>query len=279
MCLVMDRDKVIEENLPLVHHVLRKHFKNRLNEYDDLFQAGCIGLIKAVDRYNPDTGALTTYAYTCILSSMRLYLRENIYTIRFSKEYKELFLSIIKNCTDLKDEEELKKVSNFLGVSLDKVKKTIKVYTQCTQFTYLDEEIKSVKGEKDMSRHDIVADNDGYEPLEAKMMVKEILNKIDSYHADILTMYYFQDMKQQEIADIVGKTQVQVSRDIMRAIESANNVVNGKSPSIKRSNTREITHDGKTMNITEWAKYLGINRGTVMSRLSRGYSEKAALGF
>ena len=82
-----EREKLIEENLNLVHSCA-KRFKNRGIEYDDLFQAGCVGLIKAIDSYSLDKSVkLATYAAKCIDNEILMHIRSN------KKNYQTMSLS------------------------------------------------------------------------------------------------------------------------------------------------------------------------------------------
>lgn len=79
----MTRDEIIEKNLPLVAYTLRRYFAPNACEWDDLFQEGCIGLMQAVDRFNPDLGyTFSTYACTRIRGQALNYLRNKTYSIR-----------------------------------------------------------------------------------------------------------------------------------------------------------------------------------------------------
>ena len=79
----MTRDEMITDNLDLVHFVINKRYKGALKryEYDDLFQAGCIGLIKAVDGYDGTIAKLSTYAVRGIDLAIRQYKRYNDFDV------------------------------------------------------------------------------------------------------------------------------------------------------------------------------------------------------
>ena len=82
------REALVRENLPLVHHLV-KRFQDRGREYDDLFQYGCLGLLKAIDRFDPSFGtAFSTYAVPVILGEVRRFLRDDgsVHVARSIKE-------------------------------------------------------------------------------------------------------------------------------------------------------------------------------------------------
>lgn len=76
----MDRNKTIKDNMPLVAYMIRKHFLNMtkgINDYEDLFQVGCMALIRAVDTYNPNTDIkFSTYASNCIYNNIVRFLQK-----------------------------------------------------------------------------------------------------------------------------------------------------------------------------------------------------------
>ena len=94
-----NRDKLVEDNLGLVHSCCQK-FKNRGIEYDDLFSSGCMGLIKAIDNFNPDYGLqLSTYAVPVILGEIKQLFR-NGGAVKVSRSLKELSMKINKTSND-----------------------------------------------------------------------------------------------------------------------------------------------------------------------------------
>ena len=91
----LKREEVIEKNLPLVHPLCRR-FTGRGIEYDDLYQAGCIGLIKAVDAFDESKGfAFSTYAVPVIMGEVRRLFRDGG-AVKVSRSVKELYLKITK---------------------------------------------------------------------------------------------------------------------------------------------------------------------------------------
>jgi len=85
----MDRNQIISENIGLVH-ACAKHFKGRGMEYDDLFQAGCLGLVKAVDNFDSDRGVkFSTYAVPVILGEIRRLFRDGG-AVKIGRGLKEL---------------------------------------------------------------------------------------------------------------------------------------------------------------------------------------------
>ena len=90
-----DRQKMIEENLGLVHSCAHR-FKGRGIEYDDLFQAGCMGLVKACDAFDFSRGVrFSTYAVPVILGEMRRLFRDGG-TVKVSRSLKELSLRVVR---------------------------------------------------------------------------------------------------------------------------------------------------------------------------------------
>ena len=100
-----ERDQRIADNLGLVHACCRR-FQGRGIEYDDLYQAGCVGLVKAIDRYQPELGwALSTYAVPVILGEIRRLFREGG-SVKVSRTLRELGLRALRQQEELSKEFE-----------------------------------------------------------------------------------------------------------------------------------------------------------------------------
>ena len=92
---LLNREEFIKDNLPLVHSICRR-FSGRGIDYDDLYQAGCVGLIKAVDAFDIDRGfAFSTYAVPVIMGEVRKLFRDGG-AVKVSRGVKELYLKVVK---------------------------------------------------------------------------------------------------------------------------------------------------------------------------------------
>ena len=200
------RDKFIESNLPLVHS-LCKRFIGRGIEYDDLYQAGCIGLIKAADGFDEDRGlCFSTYAVPVILGEIRRMFRDGG-SVKVSRSLKELSLKIarLKSQLELKLSREptIGELARELGVTPEEITEAQTAALPTVSLTYESDDGIS---EMDVS----VAGPE--ELLTNKLLLERAFKHLDNVEQQIIRCRYFEYLTQNETAERMGMSQVQVSR-------------------------------------------------------------------
>lgn len=202
----------IEGNLRLVLSVVQK-FANRGENLDDLFQVGCIGLIKAIDNFDLSQNVkFSTYAVPMIIGEIRRYLRDNN-SMRISRSlkdtaYKALKIKekyINKNHREPTLEEIAKELSitkEELVFALDSIKEPISLYEPVFQDSsdtmYVVEKLCDQKSCENVWLEEI--------------SLKDALSKLTKREKEILYLRYYKGKTQMEVARIVGISQAQVSR-------------------------------------------------------------------
>lgn len=202
----MTRDELIKNNLGLVHSCVKK-FLGRGIEYDDLYSSGCVGLIKAIDNFDESLGyKLSTYAVPVILGEIKRLFRDGG-MIKVSRSLKELSLKATKIALDYKKEHgediPISQLAKTLDVDVYKASEALCVSTPVMSLTAHTED-----GEKvlDIPTHSI-EDN-----LIEKMSLKSVLQTLNDDDRKLITLRYFKHKTQVQTAEILGLTQVQVSR-------------------------------------------------------------------
>lgn len=206
------RDKYIKCNLKLVLSVIRR-FGNRKENPDDLFQIGCIGLIKAIDNFDMDLGVqFSTYAVPMIIGEIRRYLRDNN-AIRVSRSLRDtaykaltakekLSTSNFKEPTikDISDEIDIPKEE--IVMALDAIQDPISlfepIYHDGSDAIFVVDQVRDDKNTDEVW-------------LE-KIALKEAMKKLNKREKQILNMRYFQGKTQMEVANEIAISQAQVSR-------------------------------------------------------------------
>lgn len=204
------RDQLIEHNLRLVWSVVQR-FLNRGYEADDLFQIGCIGLVKAVDKFDLSYDVrFSTYAVPMIIGEIRRFIRDDG-TIKVSRSLKELHHKIRQSKETLTKQlhrnPTIQEVADDLNISKEEL--------------VLAEEA----GKTPTSIHETVFENDGdpiylldqlTEKSESmwfdKLALHQLLEELQEKERLIVYLRYFKDQTQAEIAERLGISQVQVSR-------------------------------------------------------------------
>lgn len=200
------RDIFIEGNLPLVHS-LCKRFIGRGIEYDDLYQAGCIGLIKAVDGFDETRGlCFSTYAVPVILGEIRRMFRDGG-SVKVSRSLKELSLKVtrakVKLENQLSREPTVSELALELGVTPEEITEAQSAAMPTVSLTY--------ESDDGISEMDIsVAGPE--ELLTNKLLLQRAFAHLDDTEQQIIRCRYFEYLTQNETAARLGMTQVGVSR-------------------------------------------------------------------
>ena len=205
-------EKLVTENLNLVHYVIRKYFHAAPNDYDDCFQEGTIGLIKAATNYDPEIGAFSTYAVRNIHGFIARYYRDKREFIRLPRELIRVKTDIITLNADGYDGEEIAKM---LGLKVEDV-------TTVINYTNLQSLDADVSEDIDKSNYDFVGECDDYSDMleeELLKMVEEILQDEQEhikelYREVIYSRLWDEPATQQYLANKYGISQPQVGRII-----------------------------------------------------------------
>ena len=201
-----DRDSFIESNLGLVHSIC-KRFSGRGIEYDDLYQAGCIGLIKATDAFDKDRGLMfSTYAVPVIMGEVRRLFRDGG-SVKVSRSVKELSIKIAFEKQKLEQnlcrEPTVSELAMALGVSSEEVTEAVCATQPTVSLTYEgDDGIKETE-------LPIVGEE---EKISNRLILDEAFSKLSEEERKIMKYRYFSGMTQSKTAKILNMTQVQVSR-------------------------------------------------------------------
>ena len=202
-----ERDKIVEDNLALVHACC-KRFRNRGIEYEELFSAGCVGLVKAVNNFNPDLKLqLSTYAVPVILGEIKRLFRDGG-TVKVSRSLKELSLKINRETQAFQDKFErsptVSELSKNLCVPEEKVADAINASRYPISLTN--------SGEDDENRQIDLPTDDIMDKLTEKLALSEVINLLSNDDKKIIELRYFKFQTQSETAKVLNMTQVQVSR-------------------------------------------------------------------
>jgi RNA polymerase sporulation-specific sigma factor len=204
------RDRLVECNIRLVWSVVQR-FLNRGYEADDLFQIGCIGLIKSIDKFDLSYDVkFSTYAVPMIIGEIQRFIRDDG-AVKVSRSLKELANRIRRVKDDLSKElgrqPKVSEIAEALGISAEDV-----VFAQDAM-------------RAPSSIHETVYENDG-DPITLmdqisddsevrwfdKFALKEAITSLSERERLIVYLRYFKDQTQSEVADRLGISQVQVSR-------------------------------------------------------------------
>lgn len=206
------REKFINGNLKLVLSVI-KRFYGRGENLDDLFQIGCIGLIKAMDNFDLSQNVqFSTYAVPMIIGEIRRYLRDNN-MVRVSRSVRDLAYKVLaireKALKEKQKELSVEEIAKELGVTkediafcLDAIQEPISlqepVYGDDTDNIYVEDQIRDKKNSDENWADDIT--------------ISEAMKKLKEKERNIINKRFFEGRTQMEVAEEIGISQAQVSR-------------------------------------------------------------------
>ena len=201
-----DRDLFAEQNLGLVHSCV-KRFKGRGIEYDDLFSAGCVGLVKAIDAFDESRGlCFSTYAVPVILGEIKRLFRDGG-AIKVSRGLKELSLKVTRQreiyIKNHGAEPTVNELSGLLGVGVDDIIEALNVSVPPVSLTENDDE--------GGGQFDVPVENHE-ERIADLVSLKDALNRLDKKDRQLIVLRYFKNKTQTQTAKELSMSQVQVSR-------------------------------------------------------------------
>lgn len=205
-CKMDNREQAIESNMGLVH-ACAKRFRGRGIEYDDLVQAGCLGLVKAVDHFDEGRGLqFSTYAVPVILGEMRRLFRDGG-AIKVGRALKEPSLKAARACNEFSLREgrqpTISELAEQLGVEPAEASQALGASQQPLSLS-ADEE--NGGGQID------VPTEAPEEKISELIALKQVVGELDPRDRSLIVMRFFKSRTQTQTAEMLGMTQVQVSR-------------------------------------------------------------------
>lgn len=203
------RDKLCQENMGLVQSIARR-FSAGGADVEDLAQTGSLGLLKAIENFDDSFGVkFSTYAVPVIMGEIRRFLRDDG-IIKVSRSVKECankgYLARDELSKKLGREPGIEEIANYSGYSREEILEAFDATMPPDSIN------RSVYHEDDTELADSLASTDSEEKIVDKLLARSILDSLDSRERQIIILRYFKGKTQQEIAKIVGVSQVQVSR-------------------------------------------------------------------
>lgn len=202
----MTRDELISNNLGLVHSCANK-FRNRGIEYDDLYSAGCLGLVKAADGFDETLGyRFSTYAVPAILGEIKRLFRDGG-AVKVSRSLKEKSREAVRLRDELSvslgREPTVSELSEKLGINEFETVELLNIAVPPASLTATDEE-----GERQI---DIPVDF-GEEQIHNSIALREMIGKMPESDRRLIELRYYKGLTQTVTAEKLGLSQVQVSR-------------------------------------------------------------------
>lgn len=217
------RQEIIESNMDYVYFVASK-YRDSNEPQKDLIQAGMVGLVEAVDRYDPSMGReFTTFAYSTIDGEIKHYFRDKGWLVRPPRNLQELSSKVRKTRDSLTSElnrtPTVSEIAERLGVSVDEVLRAMEASGAYSAVALEggsddDEDAPTVLDRYHDEDEDLASSDD-------RIVLEQVLGEFSEREQEVFRMRFDEGLKQVEIAERIGISQVQVSRLLRRMITKA----------------------------------------------------------
>jgi RNA polymerase sigma-B factor len=217
------REQLINMKLPLAWAMARRYPANARVESDDIRQAAALGLVKAVDRFDPERGAsFSSFAVPTITGEIRRFIRDTAWAVHVTRDLQEAALAVTRAVdtlsTELGRSPTTAEIAATTGRSREAVLEAIGV-----DRAWSVKSLDGTDGDADaLTPHDRIGDHDGrFESWEDRHVAQNILAKLSDHERRLLRMRFVDGLTQREIGEQLGVSQMQISRLLRRALERA----------------------------------------------------------
>jgi len=214
------RNELIEAHKPLASHLARR-FANRGEPFDDLLQVAYLGMLKAVERFDPERGLeFSTFATATVDGELKRHFRDKTWSVRVPRRPQELHLRLSNVISELSQKlnrsPKVPEVAAELGVSEEEVLEAMEVggaYRSSSLDVRAGDNQESSPLERRLGNVD-----HGFDLAEHRVLLDRVLGDLPERERMIVELRFFHDMTQTEIADEVGISQMHVSRLLTRTL-------------------------------------------------------------
>ncbi|MEU7567879.1 RNA polymerase sigma factor SigF [Streptomyces fradiae] len=213
------RNQLVRMHLPLVEHLARR-FRNRGEPLDDLTQVATIGLIKSVDRFDPERGVeFSTYATPTVVGEIKRHFRDKGWAVRVPRRLQELRLSLTSATAELSQlhgrSPTVHELAEKLGISEEEVLEGLE---SANAYSTLSLDVPDTDDESPAVADTLGAEDEALEGVEYRESLKPLLEGLPPREKRILLLRFFGNMTQSQIAQEVGISQMHVSRLLARTL-------------------------------------------------------------
>jgi RNA polymerase sigma-B factor len=215
------REALVRQFMPLARGLARRYGRSS-EPFEDLVQVASLGLLKALDRYDPERGAFPSFAVPTILGEMRRYFRDSGWAIHVPRGAQERALKVRDAQERLANEHghapTVNQLAEYLELDVEEVIDALQA-VQAYDTLSLDAPRPRADGEVVTYGETLGQDDERYELVELDATLTSVLGHIPARERAILRMRFVEDLTQTEIAQRVGISQMQVSRLLRRSLE------------------------------------------------------------
>jgi len=215
------RDQLVERFLPLARQLARR-YQRAEEPLDDLIQVASIGLIKAIDRFDPDRQvAFSSYAVPTILGELKRHFRDKTWSVRVPRDLQELALKVDRAVASLSRElhrsPSVAEISQAVAASEEQVLEALEA-AAAYRATSIDAPRGSEDDGSDTLGDQMGRDEHGFGLAEDRATLDRLLGTVTAREREVLRLRFEEDLTQAEIGERIGVSQMQVSRIIRQSL-------------------------------------------------------------
>lgn len=213
----INQEKVVKAYEKLVHSIAHKYSKNQ-SHHEDLFQVGMIGLLVAVKRYDASFGGtFETFAIPTIIGEIKRFIRDKTWSVHVPRRIKELGPKInaaIAELTEVNQKTpQIAEIAELLNVSEEEILETMEMSSSYKSLSADTAPESGATDESNLSILDLIGNTEaGYDKIDTKLLLEKIMPILPKREQEILKCIFFENMSQQETAELLDLSQMHVSR-------------------------------------------------------------------
>ncbi|MFN8670979.1 MAG: sigma-70 family RNA polymerase sigma factor [Candidatus Sericytochromatia bacterium] len=227
------KNKIVKLNLQQVKKIAKTYSDGNVDNYNDLVQVGCLGLLNAIERFDLNQNAsFKTYATHLIAGEIKHYLRDHSSMIRPPRELQELKPKINKAKQILSnvnnEDPDIKEIADFLNIPIDKISQVFEMEYSSIMLSFE----QKIQQTDDSSTYAEIIEDKKYSNFqniqEDRILISQAFNSIEEKSREIIEYAFYEDLSQTEIAKKMGLSQMQVSRKIKSALKEVWDILNSR---------------------------------------------------
>jgi RNA polymerase sigma-B factor len=216
-----DREALVERFLPLARQLARRYERPE-EPFDDLFQVACLGLVKAIDRFDLSRDvAFSSYAVPTILGEIKRYFRDRTWAVRVPRDLQELALRVDRKvtqlATDLRRQPTVSEIAEALGLDEEQVLEALEA-----SGAYRAASLSLPRSNEDEAGETLGdtlgTSEEGFGLAEHRATLDRLLEMLPPREREVLRLRFHEDCTQAEIGEVIGVSQMQVSRIIRQSL-------------------------------------------------------------
>jgi RNA polymerase sigma-B factor len=217
----VDRELLVERFLPLARQLARRYQRPE-EPFDDLFQVACLGLVKAIDRFDLTRDvAFSSYAVPTILGEIKRYFRDRTWSVRVPRDLQELALRVDRKVaelsTDLRRQPTVSEIAEAVGIEEEDVLEALEA-----SGAYRATSLSTPRGNEDEAGETlgdtVGTSEEGFGLAENRATLEQLMRAVTPREREVLRLRFEEDLTQAEIGERIGVSQMQVSRIIRQSI-------------------------------------------------------------